>query len=230
MTYDLYLGDPSYSSWSLRAWLLFDRWEIPFTPHWVDFAAEASVAQQLAPLGPVRTVPTLVIDGALAVGDSLAIAEELASRHPEKGLWPANPKDRAIARTLVAEMHSGFMALRAEHPMNLGTAYTDVVPGPAVQSDLERIGEIWGWAKSQTATEGPWLLGQYSVADAFYAPVAGRIAGYGLPVDDDAATYVNRHLADPAFRRWRDLGLARNVTLPWYAKDFRQVPWPDPLG
>ena len=221
----LLIGDRSYSSWSLRAWLLFERFGLPVTCRWVDFAG-GDVAGQLADVAPARTVPALHMDDGALLWDSLAIAEELAQRHPEAGLWPADPSARAMARSLAAEMHSGFTALREHCPMNLRTAYADCAPPPAVLADLARIETLWAHARTAHGADGPWLCGAYSVADAFFAPVAARIAGYSLPVGDTAAAYVAAHLADPAFRRWRAAGLAEGETLPWYARDWPTKPWP----
>lgn len=227
MTCTLILGDRAYSSWSLRGWLLFERFGLPVDMAYVDFSDADAGWQALAPYAPARTVPTLVTSEGAVVHDSLAIAEELATRHPDAGLWPADPKARATARTLAAEMHSGFGALRNDCPMNLRCAYTDFQPAPDVLSDIARLETIWAHALDLFG--GPWLCGDYSTADAFFAPVAARIAGYGLPVSDPARGYVERHLADPAFRRWRAMGLVSGPDLPWYARDFAQGVWPGPV-
>ncbi|MBF9034584.1 glutathione S-transferase [Rhodobacterales bacterium HKCCE2091] len=225
MTYTLHIGDRAYSSWSLRGWLLIEKFGLSATLRMVTFDT-GDVAQQMQVAAPARTVPTLVLEDGTPVWDSLAIAEELASRHPDAGIWPADPSLRAVARSLAAEMHSGFGALRGDCPMNLRTAYTDFAPSDAVIADLSRLEEIWSFGLDRSG--GPWLAGEYSAADAFYAPVAGRIAGYGLPVGDAAQAYVERHLSDPAFRQWRAMGLVRGETLPWYAKDNATGPWPGP--
>ncbi|MCW8843256.1 MAG: glutathione S-transferase N-terminal domain-containing protein, partial [Rhodobacteraceae bacterium] len=136
MTYTLYLGDFTYSSWSLRGWLLFEKFAIPRREVRIDFNADQSVAAQLAALcPPARTVPTIVTDDGAILSESLSIAEELAARHPEAHLWPTIPLARATARTLTAEMHSGFSALRNDCPMNLATAYRDSQPSEAVLAD-----------------------------------------------------------------------------------------------
>ena len=221
----LFIGDYAYSSWSLRGWLLFRRFGVAVSIRNVDFMAEDGW-DAIKPHAPGRTVPLWVgEDGALA-WDSLAIAEELASRHPEAGLWPDDPVLRSTARSLSAEMHSGFSALRTDCPMNLRCAYRDVPVSDAVRSDLARLEDIWSFALDQSG--GPWLCGAYSIADAFYAPVAARIAGYDLPVGDVARRYTQSHLADPAFRRWRAMGLVHGSDLPWYARDYDQVTWPGP--
>jgi glutathione S-transferase len=162
------------------------------------------------------------------VAESLAIAEELASRHPEAGLWPKDPAARAVARMLAAEMHAGFTALRSHCPMNLRISYTGCDPTDAVLADLARLETIWSWARRKTGAQGPWLCGAYSAADAFFAPVAGRIAGYNLPVGAEAAACVAAHLAHPSFRRWRAMGFADGADQEVYRRDYPRRPWPGP--
>lgn len=228
MTYELYLGDRAYSSWSLRGWLLFERFGIPVRSHFVNFDDPAGVAAQMRKAAPARTVPTLVLEDGAVISESLAIAEELASREPDADLWPSEPKARAIARGLAAEMFAGFGPLREFCPMNLRLAYCDVPVPDDVTANLRRLEDIWANARTATSPNGPWLAGEYSVADAFYAPVAARIAGYGLQVSAEAQAYVAAHLADPAFRRWRAMGLATGPELPWYKRDFAVSAWPGP--
>ncbi|GFE63319.1 glutathione S-transferase [Litoreibacter roseus] len=225
MTYTLILGDRTYSSWSLRGWLLFEKFGIPADTKFVDFSSR-DVADQLSKYAPARTVPTVVTPEGAIVSDTLAIAEELATRHPKAGLWPGDPKLRATARAATAEMHSSFGALRSECPMHLGQAYVNAPVSEGVSDDLRRLETIWAHARE--LSYGPWLFGDYSVADAFFAPVAARIAGYGLEVNEFAADYVARHLADTAFRQWRAMGLVGDTALPWYVKSYRTTTWPGP--
>lgn len=229
MTYDLILGDYAYSSWSLRGWLLFDRFGISCRTEMVNFK-KGSVPEQMPGWAPAKTVPAVRTPDGAILTDSIAIAEELADRHPEAGLWPDDPRARATARSLTAEMHSGFMALRAECPMNLRLAYTGVEPSEGVIADLRRLELIWDHARESSASEGPWLCGAYSIADAFYAPVAARIAGYGLEVSQGAQDYVAAHLTDPAFRRWRSMGLVHGEVLNRYKKPYETTPWPGPAA
>lgn len=228
MSYELVLGDYAYSSWSLRGWLLFHRFDLRFRQVMLDFRDERSVAEQLSSWPPARTVPTVRTPDGVVISESLAIAEELASRHPEAGIWPADPAPRAVARNLASEMHAGFSALRNDCPMNLRVAYKDVPISAAVDADLRRLELIWDHARQACAPEGPWLCGAYSAADAFFAPVAARIAGYGLVVSDSAAAYVDAHLNDRAFRRWRAMALVHGQDLPWYIRDYPQRDWPGP--
>ncbi|MEO0666140.1 MAG: glutathione S-transferase [Pseudomonadota bacterium] len=225
MTHTLYLGDRAYSSWSLRAWLLIEVFDLPVETRYVDFHA-ADVASQLADVAPARTVPTLKTPEGAIVSESLAIAEELASRFPDAPLWPSEPKARAIARGLASEMHAGFAALRAACPMNLRIAYQGFPVSEAVAEDVARIAAIW--ANAQEETGGDWLCGDYSIADAFFAPVAMRIATYDLPVGPAARAYVERHLTHGPLRRWRAMGLVEGETLARYAMDHATRRWPGP--
>ncbi len=227
MTYDLAIADRIYSSWSLRGWLLLEAFGLPARIHFARLYTD-EMPRVLAAFAPARTVPALRCPDGSVLGDSLAIAEELASRHPEAGHWPAEPRQRAAARMLAAEMHSSFRALREHCPMNLRDAYTGITPPDAVLADLARIETLWSWARELSGSTTPWLFGAFSAADAFYAPVAGRIAGYGLPVGPEAQAYVDALLALPAFRRWRAMGLAEGVVLSGYDRPNATRPWPGP--
>ncbi|MEL6235024.1 MAG: glutathione S-transferase [Pseudomonadota bacterium] len=224
----LVIGDRSYSSWSLRGWLLWAAFErhVPvrlapmFTP---------AFSSALQGLGAATTVPAARIDG-VPVWDSAAIAETLAERWPD--MWPADPAQRAAARSLAAEMHAGFQALRRDYPMNLRHRFEGRALSDAVRADLARIEALWEWAFALDPARGAepdqgWLFGAYSIADAFFAPVAARIAGHALPVGAQAQAYVARHLAHPPFRRWRAMGLADGVVQDRYEFDA-PVPWPGP--
>ena len=227
MTYDLAIGDRAYSSWSLRGWLLFDAFDIPVKTHSARLYTD-ELATLLKDFFPGRTAPTMRTPDGVVVPETLAIAEELASRHPDAGIWPKDPKARAVARGLAAEMHAGFTALRGYCPMNLRVSYLDCAPPDAVLADLDRLQVIWAWARVETAASGPWLCGAYSAADAFFAPVAARIACYNLPVGPDAAAYVAAHLAHPSFRRWRAMGLIDGADQDYYRRDFPQRAWSGP--
>ncbi|MDJ0991985.1 MAG: glutathione S-transferase [Dinoroseobacter sp.] len=226
MTYSLLIADRSYSSWSLRGWLTFAAFGIP-----VDVVNtrlyQPGFAEDLKSFHPARTVPAVRLPEGAVLTDSLAIAEEMATRHPEAGLWPEAATARAIARSLVSEMHSGFMALREACPMNLRTSYNGVPISDAVRADLDRIETLWAYAREH-AGDGPWLLGKYSLADVFYAPVAMRIAGYGLSVGPEACMYVNHHLREPNFLKWRALGL-EDEPQATYKRSYIHVDWPNAI-
>jgi glutathione S-transferase len=224
--YDLVIGDRAYSSWSLRGWLMFDAFDIPVRTIRAQLYTD-QLATILRDFPPARTAPAMRTPEGFVVPETIAIAEELATRHPQANLWPAKPHLRSIARVLAAEMHAGFSALRSHCPMNLRVSYTECAPPPPVLADLARLETIWSWAMAQSG--GPWLCGSYSAADAFFAPVAGRIAGYGLPVGPQAAEYVAAHLAHPSFRRWRAMGMVDGPDQDVYRRDWPQRAWPGPV-
>jgi glutathione S-transferase len=226
MTYDLLIGDKSYSSWSLRAWLLFEHFDLPVRVFTTEFY-QPGFAEDLKAWSPAATVPVVRAPSGALWTDSLAIFEGIIEAHPSLPMLPSGPRERAAARSLMAEMHSGFMNLRADCPMNLRHKWVDFAPSEAVLRDLSRVTALWKHAQS-FKHDGPWLFGAYGAVDAFYAPVAARIAGYGLPVDGAVANYVNAHLQDPAFRRWRAMGEARDRTLAQYDKGLPITPWPGP--
>ena len=227
MTYDLVIGDRAYSSWSLRGWLLFDAFGIPVKTRLARLYSD-ELPNMLKEFFPGKTAPTMRTPDGVVVPETIAIAEELASRHPDAGLWPADPRARAVARVLAAEMHAGFTALRNHCPMNLRVSYTTCEPPAEVLADLARLETLWGWAWDQTGNN-PWLAGAYSAADAFFAPVATRIATYNLPVSPRAMAYVQAHLSHPSFRRWRAMGLVDGADQPFYRRDWPRRPWPGPV-
>jgi glutathione S-transferase len=227
MTYDLVIGDRAYSSWSLRGWLLFDAFGLPVKLHIARLYTD-ELPTLLKQFHPGKTAPTMRTPDGVVVPETIAIAEELASRHPEAGIWPADPKARAVARVLAAEMHAGFTALRNHCPMNLRVSYEDCAPPQAVLDDLKRLEVIWDWARAETGAK-VWLAGDYSAADAFFAPVATRIATYNLPVSDRAMAYVQAHLAHPSFRRWRAMGLVDGADQEFYRRPYPLRPWPGPV-
>jgi glutathione S-transferase len=230
MTYQLHLGSRHYFSWSLAIWLMVERFglqtRVRTTIHRPD--TEDGVARLIAHLAPARTLPTLVTPDGAILSDSLAIAEELATRHPGAGLWPDDPLARGTARTLAAEMHSSFRALRGVWPMNLRQAFQPQKPPPEVATELDRLEVIWTHARRVTGSGGPWLTGGYSIADAIFAPMAGRLAGYGFDTRPTTRAYVAAHLADPAFRRWRAMGFAGDPPMPSVSLPLLPRPWPGP--
>ncbi|AMP38933.1 MULTISPECIES: glutathione S-transferase family protein [Ralstonia solanacearum species complex] len=196
----LVIGNKNYSSWSLRPWLLARQASIPFEEIRLRLGSEGFAAE-IRRCSPAGRVPVLV-DGDLTVWDSLAICETLAERFPRARLWPEDPKARAHARSICAEMHAGFTALRGQMPMNV----TAVLPGLgwniAVQRDVDRIAQIWTELRQKYAAEGPFLFGHFTVADAFYAPVVSRFATYGVRLPELAKTYADHILNLPAMQEW----------------------------
>lgn len=215
----LYIGNKNYSSWSLRPWLLMRETGIGFeeVKMRLSWSADSVFKKTLARIAPTGKVPVLVDDDGFAVWDTLAIAEYLAEKYPEKALWPTDAKARARARCVCAEMHAGFADLRQHCSMNVEAALPAVgerllreVPGVAI--DLARIVAMW---QEQIATAaGPFLFGPFSIADAYYAPVCVRIKTYSLPVPDDAQAYVDRLLALPAMTAWTVAARAEHDFLP----------------
>ena len=209
----LYIGNKNYSSWSIRPWVLLKQAGIPFEEVMVRFDAftpDSHFKQRLGKLSPAGKVPVLV-DGDLVVWDTLAIAEYVAERVPERQLWPHDVAARARARSICAEMHSGFQALRGACMMNIEADLTHM--GQIIQrdradvrKDLARIDEMW--SELLAAHGGPMLFGQFTVADAFYAPVCMRISGYGLKVSPAVAAYVERVKALPGVAAWMEGALA----------------------
>ena len=218
--YRLTIGDTAYSSWSMRGWLLLAGFDLPFEEILVRMYDPAFDAMQAAN-APARTVPQIEWeeDGQTRrVWDSMAIAETLAERHPEAGIWPADPHHRAIARCLAAEMHSGFSALRGACPMNIhrDPAPLKVVP-KGVTTDVARLGQLWTWAREQTG--GPWLGGpRFSAVDAFYAPVALRLHEYGLSAPD-TNSYINLLLDNNSVNLWVNVAKSDNRKLTVYDID-----------
>ena len=225
MTYELYIGNRMYSSWSMRGWLMLDKFELPYRSHLVGLYA-GTLANDLAALAPARTVPAMTTPEGYVVTDSLAMGETLAERHPQKNLYPADGAARALARSMVAEMHSGFSPLRSECSMLLSHAWEAFVPSGGVLADVERISTLWRLARETYGAKGPWLFGEYTLADVFYAPVAARFATYQLPTDEMSRAYVDSHLADPSFRRWRAMAHAEDPVDDPYPQNLAKLQWP----
>jgi glutathione S-transferase len=202
----LYIGNKNYSSWSLRPWVLMKHAGIAFDEVKVrlSFEQDSEFKRKLAGISPAGRVPVLV-DDAFAVWDTLAIAEYLAEKFPNKQLWPSDVKARARTRSVCAEMHSGFDALRSHFPMNIEASLPEVGARllreqPAAASDLNRIVQMWSQQLDQTG--GPFLFGAFSIADAYFAPVCSRIQTYALPVPPLVAAYVGHVFALPAMHAW----------------------------
>jgi len=213
----LWIGNKNYSSWSLRPWLLMTHTGIAFdeVKLRLGFAADSEFKRRIRTVSPAGRVPVLV-DGDLSVWDTLAIAEYLAESYPGKQLWPRAKTARANARSMCAEMHSGFGALRSSCPMNIEASLPEVGArlmhdNAGLVADLARINSMWTQALATSG--GPHLLGVFSVADAYFAPVCARIRTYALPVPPGAAAYVQRIFALPAMQRWVDDAMAEHEWL-----------------
>ena len=203
----LTMGNKNYSSWSLRPWVLMKHLGLTFEERVLQLDT-AQFAQEIAALSPTRRVPILR-HGALLVWDSLAICEyacELAG-----GGWPEDREARAVARSACAEMHSGFEALRSQWPMNARATGRRTPPDAARAADIARIEQLWTECRARFGARGPWLFGDYSVADAMYAPVVLRFRSYGAQLGETAAAYVSTALADTHLQSW----IAAAVAEPW---------------
>ncbi len=208
----LYIGNKNYSSWSMRPWVLLKQAGIAFDEVMVRFdafSADSQFKQRLGPISPAGKVPVLVDDG-FAIWDTLAIGEYLAERFPDHHLWPKHARARARARSISAEMHSGFANLRGACPMNIEADLSQAGAliwrdKPAVRGDVARI--VAMWSELLDEHQGPMLFGDFSIADAMFAPVAMRLSRYALPVPHPVTAYIRRVQALPGVAAWIDQAL-----------------------
>ncbi|MEF8732639.1 MAG: glutathione S-transferase family protein [Candidatus Accumulibacter meliphilus] len=211
----LFIGNKNYSSWSMRPWVLLRQAEIPFAEVMLRFDAftpDSKFKTDLARYSPAGRVPVLVDDG-FAVWDTLAIAEYLAEKYPDRQLWPVERQARARARSVCAEMHAGFGALRSHFPMNIEAALPDVGQRvlreqAPVRADVDRLVQMW--SELLVAHGGPLLFGEFSIADAFFAPVVKRLVSYAVPVPAAIAAYIERVQALPGVLAWSEGALAEH--------------------
>jgi glutathione S-transferase len=213
MTLKLVIGNKNYSSWSMRPWLAMRAtgiaFEEVFIPLYTDNKADKDRILSYSPAGKV---PTLV-DGDVTVWDSLAIIEYLAERFPEAKLWPADRAARAHARSISAEMHSGFMPLRNECGMNLHRPVKPVTLSADAEANVARVQEIWTECRARYGKGGPYLFGAFTAADAMYAPVVHRLRTYAIKVSPVVAAYMETMVAQPAFAEWTRAGLAETLVI-----------------
>jgi len=222
MAYTVLIGEYAYSSWSMRGWMMLDAFGIPARTKYIPMYSDAFKAFQ-EEYAPARQVATLLIDeesGPQAVWDSLAIAETMHEAHPEAGVWPADPIIRRAARSMAAEMHSSFSALRNRPNMNLRARYEGFVPNEAELADVARAEALWEWALE--ASGGPYLCGEFSAVDAMYAPLVTRLVTYGFEIGAVAQGYVEAIYAHPSFRRWHACADAQARVIERY-----HLPLPD---
>lgn len=201
---ELLIGDKSFSTWSMRPWLVLKRLGVDFTEVNIRLR-QTTTSEEILRHSPSGKIP-LLRDGAFKVWDSLAICEYLADRNPDAGLWPKDPGTRAVARAVAAEMHSGFPNIRGELAMDLGLMkVAEVVE--ATRAEIRRIAGMWTTLREQHAEAGPFLFGEWSIADAFYTPVATRFRSYGVRLSDygdhgPAGIYCETLLEQPEFLEW----------------------------
>ncbi|MBX3611132.1 MAG: glutathione S-transferase family protein [Hydrogenophaga sp.] len=216
MSLQLIIGNKNYSSWSMRPWVLMRQAGIQFEEVQIrfdSFDADSEFKRRVTAINPVGKVPAL-IDNGLAIWDSLAIAEYLAERFPDKHLWPADPRQRARARSICAEMHSGFSALRNHCPMNIEASLPEVGQllwrdQAGLRADMARLIAMWTELLADQPADGL-LFGDFTIADAFFAPVCSRIRTYALPVPPRLDAYVDRVLALPGVQAWTQDALAEH--------------------
>lgn len=200
----LIIGNKNYSSWSLRGWLAVKASGLPFEEVVIPLRRDDTKTRILA-FSPSGKVPCLIEHG-LAIWDSLAIAEYLAEVMPS--LWPQDASARALARSVSAEMHSGFQALRSQMPMNIRGRYPEHPVSPEVAQDIQRIEAIWSDCRNHFSSGGRYLFGAYSIADMMFAPVCLRFETYGVKLTGLAGDYLHAMLAHPDLLEWKAAALA----------------------
>jgi glutathione S-transferase len=227
MPLQLYIGNKNYSSWSMRPWVLMRQLDIEFEEVRLrfDFGEGSAFRETVAQVSPAGRVPVLVDDG-FAVWDTLAIVEYLHDRFPTRGIWPADRRQRARARSLCAEMHAGFGALRNHCPMNIEADLALVgqriwAEHSEVRGDVARVDQAW--VEQLAASGGPMLFGAFTAADAFFAPVCSRLRTYGLPTSDGADRYVRQLMASAGVADWLSAARAERDFLD-FEEPYRTAP------
>lgn len=218
MTLALVIGNKNYSSWSMRPWLALKASGIAFEERFIPLYTNQADKQRILDITPAGKVPAL-IDGEVTIWDSLAIIEYVAERFPEAGLWPETPASRAHARSISAEMHSGFSALRRECGMNLHRPIRAKPLSDNARADIARIQELWTNCRQRAAKAGPFLFGTFGAADAMYAPIIHRFRTYAIDVSPPVREYMDAMMALPAFRQWTEEGLAETLVIEKFEID-----------
>lgn len=212
----LVIANKNYSSWSLRAWLAMTEAGIPFTERMVKFDS-ADREANISVLSPTRLVPVLW-EGTPGTGfatfDSIAILERLHELHPEAAIWPADPHARAHARSLAADFHAGYHALRGAMPMNIRSRHPGKGMNAEVRGDIERLTSQWRRTRAQFGQDGPFLFGTYSAADAYFAPVASRFVTYDVQLEADVQAYQQALLSTAGMKAWTEAALQETEFVP----------------
>ncbi len=211
----LVIGNKRLSSWSLRPWLACTYFDIPFEEKLI-YLDQATTTQEIKQYSPSGKVPALVV-GKQVIWDSLAICEYLNDKYPEKNMWPKDPMTRGWARSVASEMHSGFTTMRSKMSHDLQKQHKTFVSSEA-NGDINRIKEIW--IECLKVSNGPFLFGKFSIADAMYAPVVNRFVSYAVPVDDKkeslVAIYIRTMRELPAHQKWIQAGLLETIDAPFH--------------
>jgi len=218
MSLTLVLGNKNYSSWSMRPWVALRAAGIAFDEVVIPLYAGDDSKRRILESTPSGKVPAL-IDGDVTVWDSLAIIEYAAERFPDAKLWPQDRAARALARSVSAEMHSGFMALRNECGMNLHRPVRAKALSDDALANVARVQEVWSDCRSRFGKGGPFLFGAFSAADAMYAPVVTRFRTYAIEVSAVSREYMMAMEAHPAFRAWTEAGLAETWLIDRFEHD-----------
>ena len=200
----LVIANKNYSSWSLRPWLVMTELGVPFSERLVKFDSE-DWAHNIDTLSPTRLVPVLwegEPGSGFATFDSIAIVERLHELHPETFIWPEDPHCRARARSLAADFHGAYAALRTAMPMNIRSRYPGKGMNPEVARDIDRLCDQWTRTRAEFGAGGAFLFGEFSAADAFFTPVASRFVTYGVNIDGEAKAYQEALLNTRAMRAW----------------------------
>ncbi len=211
----LVVGNKTYSSWSLRTWVLMTHFEIPFEEVAIRFDMP-DTEKNIRKYSPTGLVP-LLIDGDLKVWDTLAIAEYLNEKFPQKQMWPQDKQKRAFARSISSEMHSGFQQMRNIMSHHLKLTFNDYDWSGAVK-DVERVKSIWNECLDHSG--GPFLFGAFTIADAMFAPVVNRFITYSVPVDGKIAAYVKSVRELPAHRKWIEEAMKEDFIAPSHEADI----------
>ncbi|MHB2167527.1 glutathione S-transferase family protein [Alsobacter sp. R-9] len=208
----LVIANKAYSSWSLRPWILLKTFGIPFTEDVIPLDTP-EFRPRVNAYRAGSTVPILVVDGDIVVWETIAILDTIADLNPGRPVWPGDRRARAFARSIASEMHAGFRALRQACPMNVRKRYAFVDRGEAVAKDVARVLHLWRTARTQFGerSNGPFLFGAFSAADAMYAPVVTRLQTYSIPVDPQMRAYMDAVLDLPAFAEWHKAAMEE----PW---------------
>jgi glutathione S-transferase len=212
MALTLVIGNKNYSSWSMRPWVALKAANIAFDEVFIPLYTGEADKQKILSFSHAGKVPVL-IDGDVTVWDSLAIIEYAAERFPEANLWPQDRASRAHARSVSAEMHSGFAALREECGMNLHRSVGAKALSAGATADIARIQAMWTECRERYGKLGPYLFGAFSGADAMYAPVVHRFRVYAIEVSPAVRDYMDAMMALPAFQEWTRAGLAETIVI-----------------
>ena len=211
----LYIGNKNYSSWSLRAWLTLKQVGTPFKEVVIPLEGPGKLTAEIGKYSPSGRVPVLRY-GEFVVWDTMAIQEYLAEEFHQAHLWPTDRFARATARSVSAEMHSGFGALRTAMPMNIRRKPFELRRSAEVEADVARIQAIWMDCRRRFGAGGPFLFGRYSIADSMYAPVATRFRTYGVPMDETAKAYVEAIYTAPAMKEWVEASKKEYMSIDEY--------------